>query len=425
MLVRSLLLAVPIAAYTPPKDHSYEDQLRSAGRKWSKKKNKADSKCSSLTAMTFWSPGHAVESCSNADKFRSICKIKCDAPYVSVSKAKPYDAWEVQCKGEPITWKAVWTGRANNDCFFCPSTHIQDKGARLMPGWSDSDGTKIGNEIRLKFDTESLKDTCTKGFIFALKFKDFVLPDDVVIDIPGATVTFISPDRQVVTVEPNEGYSNWDNDFWNSATHDGTWAYLYASDLTELKGQWSVENHVICQDFGSLGQRVSDMSCLGSPGEPGIEYTNGGSANCPTLTTVQPVTTQPTTKPIIVTQPTVQPTTKTTTKPIIVTQPTVQPTTKTTRAPQPSTTTTTTTTRTPFIPNDCVLHGTHSMGATPNWWASGNKWSYQAYVSVPVTGTVSGGWSVEIEFKKPMDSIQFWSGTVEKSKHHTNILTHF
>ena len=90
-------------------------------------------------------------------------------------------------------------------------------------------------------------------------------------------------------------------------------------------------------------------------------------------------------------------------------------TTQSTTAEQIETTQIETTTRTPFIPNDCVLHGSHSMGVTPNWWESGNKWSYQGYVSVPITGTVSGGWSVEIEFKKPMDSIQFWSGTVEKS----------
>ena len=80
MLVKILLFAGPLTAYTPPKDYSYEDERAGRGVK--------STKCAALTAMSFWSPGHGVESCTNADNFKSTCNIKCHAPYVSVSSQK-------------------------------------------------------------------------------------------------------------------------------------------------------------------------------------------------------------------------------------------------------------------------------------------------------------------------------------------------
>ena len=33
-----------------------------------------------------------------------------------------------------------------------------------------------------------------------------------------------------------------------------------------------------------------------------------------------------------------------------------------------------------------MVLGSHSMGQNPNWWQVGNTWSYQAYVTVPISG---------------------------------------
>ena len=137
---------------------------------------------------------------------------------------KPHDAWTVICKGLP-TWKAEWKDRPNNDCFFCPPAFKQDKGARVVDQWTDNDGVvkgqlffrrsiifKLiisGREIRVRFQTETLADTCTEGFIFALKFRSFVLPDDVFIQMPGAEILSISPDRTLVTFKPQSDLSSW------------------------------------------------------------------------------------------------------------------------------------------------------------------------------------------------------------------------
>jgi len=140
-----------------------------------------------------------------------------------------------------------------------------------------------GAEIRVKFDTQSLSNQCQEGFIFALRFKSFSLPEDAVFKVPGATVTYISPDRTVVTIEPNEPFQSWNHDFWNSAKHDGTRVFIYANNLSGLK---SVENLVVCQDFAGLGQTITDLSCLASPGDGGTPI--GPSCNTDVTTTLTP-----------------------------------------------------------------------------------------------------------------------------------------
>ena len=93
----------------------------------------------------------------------------------------------------------------------------------------------------------------------------------------------------MVTLEPIDGYKNWDHDFWNSAVHDGTRAFLYASNLNDLRGAQSVENHVVCQNFAANGQMVTDLTCLAQPGENGEGYNQPD--NCATTTTTAATTT--------------------------------------------------------------------------------------------------------------------------------------
>ena len=52
------------------------------------------------------------------------------------------------------------------------------------------------------------------------------------------------------------------HNFWNSNGYDGTRAFISGSDLSGFTGVWSVENHVICQDFGTFGRIIDDMTCL-------------------------------------------------------------------------------------------------------------------------------------------------------------------
>jgi hypothetical protein len=128
---------------------------------------------------------------------------------------------------------------------------------------------RVSPSTRLKFDTAAMLDTCTNGFVFAVHFVYYSLPEDVTFDILGASATFISEDRTMVTFEPDAAFANWNHDFWNTEVHGGTRLHVLGSDLSGFNGVNSVQNHVICQDFGSLGKRVSDLSCKVQPGVQG------------------------------------------------------------------------------------------------------------------------------------------------------------
>ena len=84
----------------------------------------------------------------------------------------------------------------------------------------------------------------------------------------------------------------------------------------------------------------------------------------------------------------------------------------------------------PFVPG-CQFIGTHHGGSNPNWWQSGNKFEYQGYINVPLhlesrspnpdalypdwdSGSITGGWYVDLTFQNPIESMQFWSGQAEK-----------
>ena len=88
MLIKTVLLAAPITSYTAPKDYSSEDQQNKSARvvkkKWTKNRN---TKCAALTSTDFWGPGHVVESCTNADKFRkSEFLVQCSPLFIEDNK---------------------------------------------------------------------------------------------------------------------------------------------------------------------------------------------------------------------------------------------------------------------------------------------------------------------------------------------------
>ena len=219
----------------------------------------------------------------------------------------------------------------------------------------------------------------------------------------GASATMISADRTTVTFKPDAGLESIKHPFWKPTKHDGTRLYVYGPDLSSLKtGQYSLKAYVAC------GTDINDLSCLADPTNPeGLSLAPAAAENCPgTTTPVAPVTTTPQT-PLTTTPP----------PPPTTTPPTPSPTPDT--PPTTTTTTTTTTTHADTFPTttpppQCNYIGTHNGGANPNWWQSGSNYHYQAYMSIPISSPITGGWYVDLTFQNPVQSMQYWSGQAEK-----------
>ena len=195
----------------------------------------------------------------------------------------------------------------------------------------------------------------------------------------------ISADRTTVTFQPDAGMESIKHPFWKPNKHDGTRVYIYGSDLSSLKtGQYSIKAHVAC------GTDITDLSCLADPTvAEGVSLLPEAAATsgCTTTTPVAPTT--------------------------LTTTPESTPGTNPTQPPTPPTTTTTTgVVTTP--PVTCQFIGTHDGGSNPNWWQSGNSFEYQAYINIPISAPITGGWYVDLHFQNPVQSMQFWSGQAEK-----------
>ena len=85
----------------------------------------------------------------------------------------------------------------------------------------------------------------------------------------------------------------------------------------------------------------------------------------------------------------------------------------------------------PFI-TGCQYIGTHDGGSQPNWWQSGNAFEYQGFISIPLnsgsrspvivpccyssamTGSIKGGWYIDLTFQNPIEKMHFWSGQAQK-----------
>ena len=203
----------------------------------------------------------------------------------------------------------------------------------------------------------------------------------------------ISADRTTVTFQPDAGMKSIKHPFWKPNKHDGTRVYIYGSDLSSLKtGQYSIKAHVAC------GTDITDLSCLADPSvAEGVSLTPEAATVADCATTNAPTTLAPTTGAPTTGAPTTgAPTTGAPT--------TDAPTTTPTGTALPPTTPTPT----------CQFTGTHNGGSNPNWWQSGNSYEYQAYINIPITAPITGGWYVDLHFQNPVQSMQFWSGQAEK-----------
>ena len=214
----------------------------------------------------------------------------------------------------------------------------------------------------------------------------------------------ISADRTTVTFQPDAGMESIKHPFWKPNKHDGTRVYIYGSDLSSLKtGQYSIKAHVAC------GTDITDLSCLADPTvAEGVSLAPEAAtaADCPTPdapTTAGPTTAAPTTAgPTTAGPTTAGPTTAAPTT-------TPEPSTAGPTTPPPGTTGPTT-----IPPTICQFTGTHDGGSNPNWWQSGGSFEYQAYINIPISAPITGGWYVDLHFQNPVESMQFWSGQAQK-----------
>ena len=252
--------------------------------------------------------------------------------------------------------------------------------------------------MRVRFDESYFVEptTCNK-FLFALSSTE-PFPADATFTAMGADATFVSADRTIVTFQPSANLNDMQHTFWHKDHHDGTRVYISAADLSNLKtGDYSIKARVTCLEDGDS---FNDMSCGSVPNIPGISLQD----SCEPAATTQAPTTTTTTQATTTTKATTQSTTTTTTT-------TTRATTTTTTG---TTTTTTTTTTEPSGGGNCVYGGEHTMGTSPNWWQAGSQFEYQAYVNIPLTSSVTGGWYVDLTLENPVSSVQFWSGTATK-----------
>ena len=238
--------------------------------------------------------------------------------------------------------------------------------------------------------------------VIALKLKSGFIPEDATFNILGAQVTHISTDRTVLTIKPDEGMTHWAHPYWNKLGHYGTRLVIHGSDLSTFGGKNVFETYVHCNAYdsnfqASPGIAVNDWSCMANPIETYGTAVTQSSCPPPTTTTTTTTTASTTT---VSSGPT---TTHSSTTHTSTAAPPTSPTTT-----QSSSTTTTS------ANGGCSIKGSHSLGSNPNWWQNGNLWSYQAYITIPISGCISNNWSATITFTKPISSIQFWSGTVQK-----------
>ena len=301
--------------------------------------------CGALQNSEWWSVGHAVESCTDGTNVGSVCSVGCDEPYVSFNPQKPHDRWKVQCKRpKNPEWLALYT-RPSNNCYFCPPWHYQTKKNRIIRRWMSGE-TLTGIEMRLRFLPENFGKFSTpcddEGFLFALVFKA-PLPTDVTIDILGASVTYMSARRTLVTFKPHDHLNNLQHDFWRKDGHDGTRVTVFGSSLSGIKGLYSVRSYLFCQNQLLYQEIVNDLTCHESPGIDGLPE----EPNCPTgSTTTQSTTTTASTTTTVSTVATTNPPPTTT----VSTGPT------TTKPPS--------NTHCPAIPVDAVFDFTNCVGAT-------------------------------------------------------------
>jgi hypothetical protein len=377
--------------------------------------------CPILTEVDFWSPGHRVDSCSDGRNLRSTCFIRCVEPYRSMSIKNPHAPWDIECRGEwPDTnWGAVWKQRESNGCFFCPTGTLLPSATSLFQYWSDPiSGLIVGREARIRPDTDLLSPWCT-DFVLALKLKGGFIPEDATFEVLGARVTHISNDRTVLTIKPNNGLNHWVHPYWNKNNHFGTRLVIHGSDLSTFGGKNVFLTYAHCNAYdsnfqASPGISVDDWSCMSNPIETyGTALQDDSCPTTPTTTTTTTTTTAtngPTTTHSSTTHSST--THSSTTHSSTTHSSTTHSSTthsSTTLPPSP-----TTTTSGGGGNGGCSIKGSHSLGANPNWWQSGNLWSYQAYVTIPISGCLANNWSATITFTKPISSLQFWSGTVQK-----------
>ena len=344
-------------------------------------------KCNEINQAEWWTPGHETEICTDEENLGSVCKIKCNAPYVSFNPLKPHDKWSVECKKpKNPTWVASYTGRPSNTCYFCPPWTYQTKKNRIIKKFVNEQDTLYGIEMRMKFLPSNFgegKSCGADGFVFALVFKK-ALPDDAVVDILGASVSYISVSRKVVTIKPHKQLNNIQNEFWAKDEHDGTRVTVFADDLTGIKGSYSVKLYLYCQN-PAYDQIVEDLSCHDTPGVEGTTE----EPECPTLpptTTTTSTTTESTTSTTGSTTTSVPPTSSTTTGVVTTTD-----------------------------ASGCVLGGSHYTDDPINTWPNGDgKHTYQGYFNVPIEGTQSGAWTMTVTFGTPVYGIDFWFGTLKQ-----------
>lgn len=362
-----------------------------AGR-WGKRRGQKKS-CPAIESSSWWTDGHSQLDCTGV-AIGSTCTVKCEPPYVSGIAGKPNDSWKLECRTpKSPAWKSPsWSKRDDHGCYFCPSQTLQKKprGSKIISRTTNGNAVE-GLEIRLRMNEGYFSSSCGR-FLFAIK-SPVPFPSDADFSALGADATFISADRTMVTFQPQKSVNNMQHSFWHKDKHDGTRIFISASDLSAQGGEYSIKTYVTCLD-GDID--ANDMSCGATPADAGRPL---GKACDDVVTTTSAPTTTTTTKA----------TTTTTKSPTTTTK---KPT--TTKTSTITTTTTTTTTTEPSGGGACSYGGTHSMGRDPNWWNSGSQFEYQAYVSIPITQSIMGGWYVELTLSNPVSAVQFWSGTAEK-----------
>merc|ERR1711935_1013979 len=359
-----------------------------------KKGPNKNTKCPGVETMSWWTDVHSKVDCAS-DAINDQCEIECTAPWVTYNPEKPHEPWKAQCKtpANPQWKNPSWSKRPDNSCYYCPAQTVQTKpqGGKIVSKEVNAESGKLeGVEVRVRFDESYFVEPTTCGkFLFGLK-SAVPFPADASFSAMGATATFVSVDRTLVTFQPLANMNDMQHTFWHKDHHDGTRVYIAGTDLSNLKSSdYSIKAVVTCLD---QGDNLADLSCGATPTTSGIAL----QEPCDNVVTTTTATTT-----------TQAPTTTTTTK--ATTQSTNTTTTKTT-----TTTKRTTTTTEPSGGGNCVYGGSHSMGSTPNWWQAGSGFEYQAYVTVPITSDATGGWYVDITLENPVSAVQFWSGTATK-----------
>lgn len=409
MKLSQAILIASVSGYTPPKPY----------RKALAKNN--DVTCPELNTMDWYSEsGHVVVSCSDGNNVDSICKLSCQAPYVSAVAGKPYDTFKVQCRGSDPTWKNVKNAsdtRENFTCVLCPPITKQSSvSTKILKTWKNKDPKLHGAELRVKFDTAHFKTGCD-DFLFGVWFKTQITPA-AEIDIYNAEPSFISSNGEFVTFTPDEPVKSLDHAFWRKTANQNrglgfTRMHIQQEDLSGLPTtDTAVKTYLYCQDLATIGTKIDDLSCHWDPLQESIKFGM-------TIDETEDEAAEDTTNSTESTDGTTDDTTSDSCPVCEVcdagdnTDDATDDSTIDNNDDASTGDDATDDGSTTPAPAGCFT-GSHSFENTFHAWQEGNEWKQKGSFTVSTTEQIHGSWTMEVTFERPVLSMQFWAGTTEK-----------